>query len=82
MSWDAVRTTILEVLRPKIEQAGLSIATFGDRHLMGLGIVDSLDLMATVAEVERRTGTVFVWDMFDAEEGLSVSALAKAFQVT
>ena len=41
MSWDAVRTTILEVLRPKIEQAGLSIATFGDRHLMGLGIVDS-----------------------------------------
>ena len=39
-----------------------------------------MDVMTLIAEVERRTSYRFVWDMFDAEDGLSVSALAKAFQ--
>ncbi|TPG49305.1 acyl carrier protein [Roseomonas nepalensis] len=80
MADGAVRTTILEVLRPKVEQAGLSVEALGDEDLVGLGIIDSIDVMNLIAEVERRTGCSFVWDMFDAEDGLSVSALATAFQ--
>ncbi|WP_161993668.1 phosphopantetheine-binding protein [Muricoccus nepalensis] len=80
MAEDAVRTTILEVLRPKVEQAGLSVEALAEQDLVGLGIIDSLDVMTLIAEVERRTGSAFLWDLFDAEEGLSVSALAAAFQ--
>ena len=76
----AVRAAILEILGPKVEQAGLSIAALGNQDLVGHGIVDSMDVMTLIAEVERRTSYRFVWDMFDAEDGLSVSALAKAFQ--
>lgn len=80
MAEDAVRTTILEVLRPKVEQAGLSVEALQDQDLVGLGIIDSLDVMNLIAEVERQTGCSFVWDRFDAEDGLSVLALATAFQ--
>lgn len=80
MSEEAVRTTILEVLQPKIEAAGLSIAALGDQDLVGLGLIDSMDVMTLIAEVERRTSYGFAWDMFDADDGLSVSALVRAFQ--
>ena len=80
MAEDAVRATILEILRPKVEQAGLAVEALGDQDLVGLGIINSLDMMTLIAEVERRTGGAFLWDMFDAEDGLSVSALAAAFQ--
>ena len=81
MSEERVRTAVLELLRPRAEQAGIPMATLGDQDLMGLGVVDSLNVMSLIAEVERATSYGFVWDRFDAEDGLTVSSLVRAFDI-
>lgn len=75
-----IRATVLELLRPRMERAGVPAADdLGEQDLMNLGVVDSLNVMTLIAEVEGASGRAFVWDRFDAEDGLTVSALVRAF---
>ncbi|WP_161993739.1 hypothetical protein [Muricoccus nepalensis] len=47
---------------------------------MDLGRINSYGVVTLITEVKRRTNFSFIWDVSNAENGLSVSALATGSQ--
>lgn len=74
-SIDTIRELILELLSPKIGSAIVDDRT----KLVGLGLIDSADLLDVIVSVEQETGLDFDPEGVDLEEGLTLGLLIAAF---
>ncbi len=78
LSTDAVRELILEALAPKLKSARIDDGT----NLVGLGLVDSADLLEVIILVEQETGAEFNPENLDIESGVTLGQLISAFVAT
>jgi acyl carrier protein len=77
-SIDDIRELILELLSPKLGSAIVDDHT----KLVGLGLIDSADLLDVIVSVEQETGLDFDPEGVDLEEGLTIGLLIAAFAPT
>jgi acyl carrier protein len=75
---DAIRQMILDVLAPKLAEAGARPID-DDTNLVGLGLVDSADLLEVIVLVEEEAGREFNPEGLDLESGLTLRQLVGAF---
>jgi acyl carrier protein len=76
---EIIRTTILELLSPRLSLSGLKNSIDASTQLLEIGLIDSKDLLDIILEVEERCAVEFDPEHIDFEAGLTFGSLITAF---
>jgi acyl carrier protein len=76
---EIIRTTILELLSPRLLRSGLKDGIAASTQLLEIGLIDSKDLLDLILEVEERCAVEFDPEHIDFEAGLTFGSLISAF---
>jgi acyl carrier protein len=76
---EIIRSTILELLTPRLSRSGFRSGVDVSTHLLEVGLIDSKDLLDLILEVEERCAVKFDPEQINFETGLTLGSLISAF---